>query len=116
MVGRAEAFAVKNTPAMSARMVSPSEWEPPARCSFWAHCVKFGNGTLFDGADALLGSWAKVLRIEVFHTDTPFLLAMLPPGAFIGLGMMLAIKYLIDENVSRAAERSVQEGIPGKAS
>ena len=44
-------------------------------------------------ADSLLGSWAKVLRIEVFHTDTPFLLAMLPPGAFIGLGMMLAIKY-----------------------
>lgn len=40
-----------------------------------------GNGTLFDGADSLLGSWAKVLRIEVFHTDTPFLLAMLPPGA-----------------------------------
>lgn len=28
-----------------------------------------GNGTLFDGADSLLGSWAKVLRIEVFHTD-----------------------------------------------
>ncbi len=38
-----------------------------------------GNGTLFDGADALLGSWAKVLRVEIFHTDSPFLLAMLPP-------------------------------------
>lgn len=37
-----------------------------------------GNGTLFDGADALLGSWAKVLRVEIFHTDSPFLLAMLP--------------------------------------
>lgn len=61
-----------------------------------------GNGTLFDGADALLGGWAKSLRIEVFHTDTPFLLAMLPPGAFIGLGMMLALKYLIDENVNAA--------------
>ncbi len=75
-----------------------------------------GNGTLFDGADGLLGNWAKVLRIEVFHTDTPFLLAMLPPGAFIGLGMMLALKYLIDEKRKRrAAERSVQEGIPEKA-
>lgn len=30
-----------------------------------------GNGTLFDGADALLGSWAKVLRVEIFHTDFP---------------------------------------------
>lgn len=58
-----------------------------------------GNGTLFDGADMLLGSWAKVLRIEVVHFDTPFLLAMLPPGAFIGLGLMLATKYLIDEQM-----------------
>jgi electron transport complex protein RnfE len=41
---------------------------------------------------------------------------MLPPGAFIGLGMMLALKYLIDEKRKRrAAERSVQEGIPEKA-
>ena len=76
-----------------------------------------GNGTLFDGADSLLGGWAKALRVEVFHTDTPFLLAMLPPGAFIGLGMMLAIKYLIDEKRKRrAAERSVLEGTPEKAS
>ncbi len=42
-----------------------------------------GNGTLFDGADLLLGSWATSLRIEVLHLDSPFLLAMLPPGAFI---------------------------------
>lgn len=58
-----------------------------------------GNGTLFDGADQLLGGWAKVLRIEIVHFDTPFLLAMLPPGAFIGLGLMLATKYLIDEKM-----------------
>ncbi|HAD41863.1 MAG TPA: electron transport complex subunit RsxE, partial [Plesiomonas shigelloides] len=54
-----------------------------------------GKGTLFDGADLLLGSWAKVLRIEVFHLDNSFLLAILPPGAFIGLGLMLAAKYMI---------------------
>lgn len=58
-----------------------------------------GNGTLFDGADMLLGGWAKVLRIEVVHFDSPFLLAMLPPGAFIGLGLMLATKYVIDEKM-----------------
>ncbi|SUC40622.1 electron transport complex protein RsxE [Proteus mirabilis] len=56
-----------------------------------------GNGTLFDGADLLLGEWAQVLRVEIVHLDSPFLLAILPPGAFIGLGFMLAIKYLIDE-------------------
>jgi hypothetical protein len=70
-----------------------------------------GNGTLFDGADSLLGSWAKVLRIEVFHTDTPFLLAMLPPGAFIGLGMMLAVKYLIDERSKQRKAKAVQADV-----
>ncbi|XPE36076.1 electron transport complex subunit E [Shigella flexneri] len=77
-----------------------------------------GNGTLFDGADALLGSWAKVLRVEIFHTDSPFLLAMLPPGAFIGLGLMLAGKYLIDERMKKrraeaAAERALPNGETG---
>ena len=117
VVGRAEAFAVKNDPLISAL--------DGFAIGMGATCAMFvlgsmreilGNGTLFDGADALLGGWAKALRIEVFHTDTPFLLAMLPPGAFIGLGMMLALKYLIDEKRKRrAAERSVQEGLPEKA-
>ena len=66
-----------------------------------------GSGTLFNGADQLLGPWAKALRIEVFHFDSPMLLAMLPPGAFIGLGMLLAAKYLIDQKMKqRAANRA----------
>lgn len=98
VVGRAEAFAAKNSPLLSAL--------DGFAIGVGATCTMFvlgslreilGNGTLFDGADSLLGNWAKALRIEVFHTDTPFLLAMLPPGAFIGLGMLLAIKHLIDE-------------------
>ncbi|ERK15743.1 Electron transport complex protein RnfE [Serratia fonticola AU-AP2C] len=80
-----------------------------------------GNGTLFDGADLLLGSWAKVLRIEIVHFDTPFLLAMLPPGAFIGLGLMLATKYLIDEKMKArkakglAVEANMEQGHAEKA-
>lgn len=69
-----------------------------------------GNGTIFNGADQLLGPWAKVMRIEVFHFDSPMLLAMLPPGAFIGLGMLLAAKYLIDNKMKqRAALRAERE-------
>ncbi|VEA65608.1 Electron transport complex protein rnfE [Serratia plymuthica] len=66
----------------------------------------------------LLGSWAKVLRIEVVHFDSPFLLAMLPPGAFIGLGLLLAVKYLIDERMkARTARALVTEPTrePGQA-
>jgi electron transport complex protein RnfE len=82
-----------------------------------------GNGTLFDGADLLLGGWAKVLRIEIVHFDTPFLLAMLPPGAFIGLGLMLATKYLIDEKMkarkakamAMAVEPNMEQGHVEKA-
>jgi electron transport complex protein RnfE len=69
-----------------------------------------GNGTLFNGADQLLGPWAKAMRIEVVHFDSPMLLAMLPPGAFIGLGMLLAAKYLIDNKMKqRAALKAEQE-------
>ncbi|AUU85271.1 electron transport complex subunit E [Leclercia adecarboxylata] len=118
VVGRAEAFAVKNDPLISALDgFAIGMGATGAMFVLGAMREILGNGTLFDGADALLGSWAKVLRIEVFHTDTPFLLAMLPPGAFIGLGMMLAVKYLIDEKRKRrAATRSAEEGIPEKAS
>ncbi|ETJ14270.1 MAG: Electron transport complex protein RnfE, partial [Escherichia coli DORA_A_5_14_21] len=47
-----------------------------------------------------------------------FLLAMLPPGAFIGLGLMLAGKYLIDERMKKrrteaAAERALPNGETG---
>lgn len=68
-----------------------------------------GNGTLFNGADQLLGPWAKSLRIEVVHFDSPMLLAMLPPGAFIGLGMMLAAKYVIDQKMKQRAARRAEE-------
>lgn len=76
-----------------------------------------GNETLFDGASQLMAGWAQVRRIEVFHTDTPFSLAMLPPGAFIGLGFMLVGKYLIDQRMKalkpRAAHSVVlQQGQP----
>ena len=112
VVGRAEAFAAKKGPALSAL--------DGFSIGMGATCAMFvlgsmreilGNGTLFDGADSLLGSWAKVLRIEVFHTDTPFLLAMLPPGAFIGLGMMLAVKYLIDERSKQRKAKAVQADV-----
>lgn len=76
-----------------------------------------GNGTVFNGADQLLGPWAKVMRIQVVHFDSPMLLAMLPPGAFIGLGMLLAAKYLIDNRMraARKAEQTAQRELDGKA-
>jgi electron transport complex protein RnfE len=71
-----------------------------------------GQGTLFDGADQLLGGWASVLRIEVWQVNTPFLLAMLPPGAFFGVGLLIALKNVIDKKLAsrktQVAETTVQ--------
>lgn len=58
-----------------------------------------GQGTLFDGANLLLGEWAIILRVEVIHLDSKFLLAILPPGAFIAMGMLIAIKNYIDDHM-----------------
>ncbi|EPO1791963.1 electron transport complex subunit E [Cronobacter turicensis] len=118
VVGRAEAFAAKNGPLLSA-LDGFAIGMGATGAMFVLGSLReiLGNGTLFDGADGLLGSWARVLRVEVFHTDTPFLLAMLPPGAFIGLGMMLAVKYLIDERMKRrVAKPVVVEAAAEKAS
>lgn len=62
-----------------------------------------GNGTLFDSADLLLGAWASELRIELVQFDYPLLLAILPPGAFIVMGFIIAGKNWFDQ---RQAERA----------
>ncbi|PYE32070.1 electron transport complex protein RnfE [Idiomarina fontislapidosi] len=97
IIGRAEAYASKNKwnyAAVDGLMMG---------LGFAAVLVVLGglrevlgNGTLFDGAELLLGEWAKQLRIELFSLDYPLLLAILPPGAFIGMGFIIAIKNRID--------------------
>lgn len=51
-----------------------------------------GRGSLLNGAGAMLGSWAERFEVNVFSLDMGFLLAMLPPGAFISLGLLIATR------------------------
>ncbi|CUR53636.1 Electron transport complex subunit RsxE [Serratia symbiotica] len=55
------------------------------------------TGTILNNADILLGNWAKLLCIHLIHFNNPFLLAILPPGAFITLGLLISLKDLIDK-------------------
>ena len=108
VVGRAEAVAA-NSPIHLAALDGMMTGLGATAAMFVLGSMReiLGSGVLFNGADLLLGPWAKVLRVEVVHLDNPFLLAMLPPGAFIGLGMLLAGKYLIDQRMkARAAARA----------
>jgi len=56
-----------------------------------------GQGTLFSGTHLLLGDWAKDATVTLFTSDTDFLFAILPPGAFVGLGLMIAAKNWLDK-------------------
>lgn len=55
-----------------------------------------GKGTLFSGIDLALGSWAKPYVLTVIPDYHGFLLAVLPPGAFIGLAMLIASRNYIE--------------------
>lgn len=55
-----------------------------------------GSGTLLAHADLMFGESAKALTI-VFNEDySGFLLAILPPGAFFGLAILIAVKNAIE--------------------
>ncbi len=55
-----------------------------------------GKGTLFSGIDLALGPVAKDWVIPLAHDYHGFLLAVLPPGAFIGLGLLIALRNRIE--------------------
>lgn len=97
VIGRAEAFASKNSVAHAAfDGFAMGLGMTLSLFALGALREILGNGTLFDGIHLLLGDWAKSLRMEFFHNDSNLLLAILPPGAFIGLGIILAVKNLLD--------------------
>src|SRR6056297_3115812 len=55
-----------------------------------------GTGALFANMDLLFGPVASDWKVVFFDTSQPFLLAILPPGAFIFTGLLIALKNLID--------------------
>ncbi len=55
-----------------------------------------GMGTLFSEAHLMFGEAAANFKIVIFEDYRGFLMAMLPPGAFIGLGLIVALKNVID--------------------
>ena len=100
IIGRAEAFASKN------RMTHAAFDGLVMGLGFSAVLLALGasreilaQGTLFTGIETLLGDWAKFLTINIYHTDSTFLVAALPPGAFIIMGLLIALKKAIDLRV-----------------
>ncbi|HEB87354.1 MAG TPA: electron transport complex subunit E [Gammaproteobacteria bacterium] len=60
-----------------------------------------GFGTLFRQIELMFGDHAKWLTVHLFGNYRGYLLAILPPGAFLGLGFMIAFKNMIDKRIAR---------------
>jgi electron transport complex protein RnfE len=63
-----------------------------------------GSGTLFANASMLLGDAMGFLELTLIPDYRGFLLMVLPPGAFIALGLLLAGKRLLDKRLASRRE------------
>jgi electron transport complex protein RnfE len=67
-----------------------------------------GQGTLFYQAHLLLGEGARGFGLDLGESFHGALLAILPPGAFIGLGLLIALKNIVDKRVARFKRARVE--------
>lgn len=98
IIGRAEAFASKNAiwPSL-VDALSMGFGFTGVLIALGAMREILAQGTLFADASIMLGEWAGT--ITLIDNYDGFLLAALPPGAFIGLGLILALKNIIDDRM-----------------
>jgi electron transport complex protein RnfE len=68
-----------------------------------------GAGTLFANAHLMFGEDARSMLLTLGDDYPGFLLAVLPPGAFIGLGLLIAIKNHIDKRMASTKPAVVAE-------
>ena len=71
-----------------------------------------GFGTLFANAQLMFGAAGESMTLKFGESYDGFLLAVLPPGAFIGLGLLIAIKNVIDKKQSARQAVIVQDAEP----
>ena len=102
ILGRAEAFASKNGPLSSlfdGFMMSLGFGA--VLLSVGAIREILGNGTLFANMDLLFGPIATNWGISLFGPDYSFLVIILPPGAFLVTGLLIALKNVIDDRIEK---------------
>ena len=100
IIGRAEGFASKHSPLPSIiDGISMGLGFTGVLVALGVMREILAQGTLFADASIMLGEWATT--VTLFENYDGFLLAALPPGAFIGLGFLLALKNMIDQNMRK---------------
>lgn len=111
ILGRADAFAAKNPPLPSLLdgfMMGLGF--SLVLLVLGAMREIFGHGTLFSNMDLLFGADAAHWKITLIDDYTDFLFAVLPPGAFVGMGLLIALKNIIDSKLKE--HQSKQTAVP----
>ncbi len=108
IIGRAEAFASKNTLGRAVLDgLSMGVGFTLILVILGGMRELIGMGTLFSQAHLMFGELARGLSVSLGEDFRGLLMAILPPGAFIGLGLLIAIKNLIDDRLKKAEARKV---------
>jgi len=103
ILGRAEAFASRHSAASAL-----ADGLSMGFGFLWVLAILgglrelIGQGTLFTDAHLLFNQAEQFSGFRLLGEDKGVLLALLPPGAFIGLGLMIAIKNCLDENYTQS--------------
>ena len=108
ILGRADAFAAKNRvlPAVADGVMMGLGFGL-VLVVLGAIRELLGTGALFANMDLLLGPAAQSWTLVIAQDYPGLLLAILPPGAFIITGLLIAGKNVIDARVGRANTRTV---------
>lgn len=110
IIGRAEAFASRNSVPLAALdgfMMG---------IGFTLVLIALGGvrevlafGTLFDRAELMFGPVAADWQLTIIPEFRGFLLAALPPGAFIALGCLIALKNSVDARLEKIAKAKASQ-------
>ena len=110
IIGRAESFASRQ-PVHLALLDGLAQGGGFALVLFALGSIReiIGSGHWLHGAEQLLGPAGTNLSIRFAEFEQPMLLALLPPGAFLALGGLIALKNAIDQRrqTRQAAAASV---------
>jgi len=107
VLGRAEAFAAKNPPLPALLDgVMMGTGFLLVLVVLGATRELIGTGAIFNNMHLLFGETARHWTIQLFPDYQPFLFAVLPPGAFLIMGFLVAAKNKVDATLHARATQA----------
>jgi len=115
IIGRAEAFASRNRPLPAAvDGLATGLGFCIALVALGALREIVGRGTLFSQARLMFGEMGDALQLTLIPDHPGFLVAILPPGAFIGLGLLIAGRNWLASRQAGAAPHGAEPAPQGR--